>query len=31
MSDRIAVMRNGRFEQMGTPEQIYDHLSLIHI
>ena len=25
MSDRIAVMRNGRFEQMGTPEQIYDH------
>ena len=25
MSDRIAVMRNGRFEQLGTPEQIYDH------
>ena len=25
MSDRIAVMRDGRFEQMGTPEQIYDH------
>ena len=25
MSDRIAVMRGGRFEQMGTPEQIYDH------
>ncbi len=25
MSDRIAVMRGGRFEQMGTPEEIYDH------
>ena len=24
MSDRIAVMRNGRFEQLGTPEEIYD-------
>lgn len=27
MSDRIAVMRDGRFEQLGTPEQIYDHPS----
>ena len=25
MSDRIAVMRNGRFEQVGTPEEIYEH------
>jgi len=25
MSDRIAVMRDGRFEQVGTPEQVYDH------
>ena len=25
MSDRIAVMRDGRFEQMGTPEMIYEH------
>ncbi|MGN0772311.1 MAG: ABC transporter ATP-binding protein [Candidatus Ventricola sp.] len=25
MSDRIAVMRDGRFEQLGTPEEIYDH------
>ncbi|MDD4797378.1 MAG: ABC transporter ATP-binding protein [Eubacteriales bacterium] len=25
MSDRIAVMREGRFEQIGTPAQIYDH------
>ncbi len=25
MSDRIAVMNNGRFEQMGAPEQIYNH------
>ena len=24
MSDRIAVMRDGRFEQVGTPEEIYD-------
>ena len=24
MSDRIAVMREGRFEQMGTPSQVYD-------
>ena len=25
MSDRIIVMRKGAFEQMGTPEEIYDH------
>ena len=25
MSDRIAVMRGGRFEQLGTPEEIYEH------
>lgn len=25
MSDRIAVMRNGKFEQIGTPSQVYDH------
>ncbi|NLL80445.1 MAG: ABC transporter ATP-binding protein [Clostridiales bacterium] len=24
MSDRIAVMKDGRFEQIGTPEEIYD-------
>jgi spermidine/putrescine transport system ATP-binding protein len=24
LSDRIAVMRSGRLEQVGTPEQIYD-------
>jgi spermidine/putrescine transport system ATP-binding protein len=24
LSDRIAVMRAGRFEQVGTPEEIYD-------
>ena len=24
MSDRIAVMKGGRFEQLGTPEEIYD-------
>lgn len=25
MSDRIALMRDGRFEQLGTPEQVYEH------
>lgn len=24
MSDRVAVMRNGRFEQIGTPSEVYD-------
>lgn len=25
MSDRIAVMNQGRFEQVGTPDEIYNH------
>ena len=25
MSDRVAVMNEGRIEQMGTPREIYDH------
>ena len=25
MSDRIAVMRDGRIEQLGSPQEIYDH------
>lgn len=25
MSDRIAVMRDGRFEQIGSPSDVYDH------
>lgn len=25
MSSRIAVMREGRFEQIGTPAEVYDH------
>lgn len=25
MSDRIGVMNNGRFEQIGTPDEIYNH------
>lgn len=25
LSDRIAVMKNGRIEQFGTPTEIYDH------
>ncbi len=24
MSDRIAVMQDGRFEQIGTPAEVYD-------
>ena len=27
MSDRIAVMHEGRFEQVGAPEEIYEHPS----
>lgn len=25
MSDRIAIMREGQFEQIGSPEEIYEH------
>ncbi|MCL1965271.1 MAG: ABC transporter ATP-binding protein [Firmicutes bacterium] len=25
MSDRVALMRDGQFEQIGTPEEIYEH------
>lgn len=25
MSDRIALMRDGRFEQAGTPQEVYEH------
>lgn len=25
MSDRIAVMRHGRIEQLGSPEELYEH------
>ena len=25
MSDRIAIMRNGLFEQIGAPSEVYDH------
>jgi len=25
MSDRIVVMRDGKFEQIGTPTEVYDH------
>ena len=25
MSDRIAVMNQGKFEQIGTPDEIYNH------
>ena len=25
MSDRIVVMKDGRFEQIGTPDEIYNH------
>jgi len=25
VSDRVAILRNGKIEQIGTPEEIYDH------
>jgi sulfate transport system ATP-binding protein len=25
VADRVAILRNGRVEQIGTPEEIYDH------
>ena len=31
MSDRIAVMSRGRVEQIGTPEEIYDHPATIFV
>ncbi len=31
LSDRIAVMRDGRVEQLGTPEDIYDRPSTVFV
>ena len=31
MSDRIAVMKDGRFEQLGTPEEIYDKPKTLYV
>lgn len=31
MSDRIAVMRGGLFEQLGTPAEVYDHPKTAYI
>ena len=31
MSDRICVMRDGRFEQIGTPEEIYDRPATAYV
>ena len=25
MADRVAVMNKGRIEQLGTPEEVYEH------
>ena len=25
VADRVAILRDGRIEQIGTPEEIYDH------
>ena len=25
VSDRVAILRDGKIEQIGTPEEIYDH------
>ena len=31
MSDTIAVMNHGRFEQIGTPDEIYNHLKTSYV
>ena len=31
MSDRIAVMNSGKVEQIGTPEEIYDHPATVFV
>ena len=31
MSDRIAVMNSGKVEQIGTPEEIYDHPASVFV
>ena len=31
MSDRIAVMNNGRIEQLGTPAEVYGQPSTLHV
>ena len=31
MSDRIAVMKDGRIEQIGTPDEIYNHPKTSHV
>ncbi|MFV0351162.1 MAG: ABC transporter ATP-binding protein [Oscillospiraceae bacterium] len=31
MSDRIAVMRDGDFEQIGTPQQVYNHPKTVYV
>lgn len=31
LASRIAVMRNGRIEQLGTPEEIYNHPATLYV
>lgn len=31
LATRIAVMRDGRIEQLGTPEEIYDHPATLYV
>ncbi|WP_349435445.1 sn-glycerol-3-phosphate ABC transporter ATP-binding protein UgpC [Pararhizobium sp. A13] len=31
LATRIAVMRNGRIEQLGTPEDVYDHPATLYV
>jgi multiple sugar transport system ATP-binding protein len=31
LATRIAVMRNGRIEQLGTPEEVYDHPATLYV
>ncbi|MDW5312534.1 sn-glycerol-3-phosphate ABC transporter ATP-binding protein UgpC [Rhizobium sp. PL01] len=31
LATRIAVMRNGKIEQLGTPEEVYDHPATLYV
>lgn len=31
LASRIAIMRNGRIEQLGTPEEIYNHPATLYV
>ena len=31
VSHRIVVMNKGKFDQVGTPDEIYDHPQTLHV